>query len=225
MAALQRILVVGAAGRVGSWVVKEGAARGNEMFALARTPAKLTGLGDHATAVQGDATNMESLDAAFTATRPDVVISTLGHVTGSPPDICVRSLTCMLACCKKHNVKRLVFLAGCLWHMEGDELPAVVRAIRYVTSFTGTMQARFSDGAAAMELMQRERGSSLDWTVARPPYMKEGPPTEVPIADFYTGPVIGVGWSISTGDMARWLLDQASVVDGKWKHAAPAVSN
>ena len=82
-----RILVLGAAGRVGQKTIELGAAAGHSMYALARNSSKIKVSGERIFPLQGDALNLPSLEAAFTSATPDVVISTLGHVSGCPKDL------------------------------------------------------------------------------------------------------------------------------------------
>ncbi|MFJ9443346.1 NAD(P)-dependent oxidoreductase [Kitasatospora sp. NPDC101235] len=90
-----RITVFGATGNVGSRVVAEALARGHQVTAVVRDPAKPHGLPSAATLVVGDARNAEDVariapgqDVVVTATRPvpgsehELAIATKGLLTG-----------------------------------------------------------------------------------------------------------------------------------------------
>ena len=126
-----KVLVLGASGRVGRAVVTEALAAGHAVIAVARTPAKLSLPPNAAlTVVQGDAYDAVSFDAAVATARPDAVISTLGHVKGSPPDLLRVALRNATDACAKHGVRRLVILGGILWARPGDALPLILGAHR-----------------------------------------------------------------------------------------------
>ncbi|MFF7988901.1 NAD(P)-dependent oxidoreductase [Kitasatospora xanthocidica] len=90
-----RITVFGATGNVGSRVVSEATARGHEVTAVVRDPAKPHGLPATVTLVVGDARNPEDVariaagqDALITATRPapgsehELAVATKGLLAG-----------------------------------------------------------------------------------------------------------------------------------------------
>lgn len=68
--------------------------------------------------------------------------------------------------------------------------------------------------------------ADIDWTVARPSLFKDGPPlAEDALRDVSADAVTGVGRSIRCVDLASWMVAQASIAAGPFKHAAPALSN
>ncbi|WP_329258035.1 NAD(P)H-binding protein [Streptomyces pseudovenezuelae] len=73
---MSRITVFGAAGKAGSRIVAEAAARGHRVTAVARTLDKLTALPDGAQAAAADATDLESV--ARLAKDADVLVLTVG---------------------------------------------------------------------------------------------------------------------------------------------------
>ncbi|MEU1301455.1 MULTISPECIES: NAD(P)-dependent oxidoreductase [Streptomyces] len=73
---MNRITVFGAAGKAGSRVVAEAAARGHQVTATARNPDTLSALPDGVQAAAGDATDTDSV-AAF-AKDTDVIVLTIG---------------------------------------------------------------------------------------------------------------------------------------------------
>jgi len=65
------------------------------------------------------------------------------------------------------------------------------------------------------------RQSSLDWTIVRPPHLKDGPRTEVYRHGFSTTDKQIKNW-ISRADVADFMLKQ--LVDDTYLHQAPGVS-
>jgi len=84
----KRVVVVGATGYIGKYVIKESVRRGHETIAVVRPSADTTSdFFAGATIVRGDVTNLELLQQcdAFTS-RPDVVISCLASRSGVKED-------------------------------------------------------------------------------------------------------------------------------------------
>ena len=65
------------------------------------------------------------------------------------------------------------------------------------------------------------RQSSLDWTIVRPPHLKDGPQTGVYRHGFPTTDRRIKGW-ISRADVADFMLKQ--IADDRYLHQAPGVS-
>ena len=83
-----RIILFGAAGRVGSLALQKALASGHTVFAVARSPSKLSVPPSEACIhVQGDAMSAEDVEKAFALARPDALISTVGLSPGAkmPP--------------------------------------------------------------------------------------------------------------------------------------------
>ena len=72
------IALLGATGMVGGYLLQEALARGHNIRALARTPAKLDEFREHITIVQGDARDREVIRELLRGS--DVVINALGPV-------------------------------------------------------------------------------------------------------------------------------------------------
>ncbi|MFD4656680.1 NAD(P)-dependent oxidoreductase [Kitasatospora sp. NPDC058444] len=82
-----RITVFGATGNVGSRVVAEALARGHQVTAVVRDPAKPHGLPSAADVVVGDARNPE--DVARIAAGQDVVVTATRPVPGSEHELAI----------------------------------------------------------------------------------------------------------------------------------------
>ena len=217
-----KVLVVGASGRVGRAVVAEALAAGHAVIAVARTPAKLSLPPNAAlTVVQGDAYDAVSFDAAVATARPDAVISTLGHVKGSPPDLLRVALRNATDACAKHGVRRLVILGGILWARPGDALPLLWVGIRVIAGFA--LGAALADSVVALDELAALPAGGVEWTVVRPPMISDGPATAATADDLYVGPASGANWSISVGDVARFLVGELPV-GGRHVRQFPVIS-
>lgn len=95
-----KIAVLGASGRAGSEIVKEAAARGHQVLAIARNPEKIAAV-DGVTVVAGDASDPEALAALIAG--HDAVISALHF------DVSAETL---LSALRKAGVPRLLVTGG-----------------------------------------------------------------------------------------------------------------
>lgn len=111
-----RILVTGATGYVGSRLVTELVAGGHQVFAATRDPARLARMGwfGDVTPVTLDASDAESVKAAFAASGPVDVVYYLVHAIGQPDfrDADRAAATNFAAAAKDAEVHRIVYLGG-----------------------------------------------------------------------------------------------------------------
>lgn len=123
-----KILLVGAGGRIGGLTLKRAVAANHTVYAVARTPSKVV---EPASAswmvVKGDATSAADMDAAFSAARPDAVISTIGPTRGSPATLFSSHVTNLVAGCRKHGTKRLIILSSFLVRVDGTSSRSLSR--------------------------------------------------------------------------------------------------
>ncbi|MDR2877192.1 MAG: NAD(P)-dependent oxidoreductase [Chromatiales bacterium] len=197
-----KIALVGATGFVGAAVLKEAAARGHVVTAIARNPAKVPASAV-VTAKSMDVMDGDALKAAFTG--QDVVISAYNPGWGDPQiyDKHRRGSAAIAKAAQAAGVRLIeVGGAGSLYGADGKQFVD-----------TPGFPAEFRDGArgARDALDDRKRETGLDWTFVSPPfelipgertgkYRKGG---EHPVAD-------GAGRStISVADLAVALLDEA----------------
>jgi putative NADH-flavin reductase len=219
-----RLLIFGAAGRIGTHTLRRALDEGHHVFAVARTPSKISmPAGERCVHVKGDALSAESVEAAFAAAAPiDAVISTVGVSRDSPATAAMTIAQNYVASCRKHGVKRLILLAGVQVYEEGDQLPFSFRVWGCLFRALGMGPALRN--SAAMLAWLKSDCKDIDWTVARPTVFKDGPSPLTDVSQLYAGPVSGVSSSIYCVDLARFLTGYLAP-DGPFKQSAPGVSN
>jgi putative NADH-flavin reductase len=220
-----KVLIVGAAGRVGGLCVKQALDAGHQVFALARNPAKISmPLTDSLVHLKGDAMVEADIDAAFDSARPEAVITTVGFVRGSPNDMGTRVAKNLVASARKYGTRRLINLAGIQVFDVGDgQLSLEFRFWGVLFRFLMGMGPAL-DNSAEMLRWFRSDCQDLDWTVARPTMFVDGPSKISDVSELHAGPVDTVGRSIQTIDLAKFLVAYVAC-EGPYKHTAPAISN
>lgn len=92
----------------------------------------------------------------------DAVVSLIGHVKGSEPDVQTKAMTITIAVMKKLGIKRFVTLTGTGVRFRGDRIPLYDRFLNLGVSLVDP--ARIRDGKKAIEIL---KDSPLDWTALR----------------------------------------------------------
>lgn len=196
-----KIAVLGATGQTGQYLVSQALQAGHTVTAVVRNPGKLVEKHDNLKVVEADIFSADSLKAHFQ--DQDAVLSCLGFpisffsaVTGY-----TRSMSAVVGAMQEAKVSRVIAMTS--WYTEpnsGAQSPFLIRnlllpMIRNLLSNMYEMEA---------SLLATE---DLDWTVVRPPGLKNLPATE---KDFLTheGYFVpdGVGNSVPRGDVARFML-------------------
>ena len=165
-----RILVVGATGGTGREVVLQALAAGHDVTALARTATQLPIEHPKLRAIDGTLPQ----DAAVLSNPmagQDVVISALGRGQSlASHQLLEQSVPAVLTAMRAHGVRRLIFTSAI---GVGD----AVRDIPFLPAlFARTLLRGIYADKVIGERMVRESG--LDWTIAQPAGLTNGPRTE-----------------------------------------------
>ncbi len=181
-----RLTVFGATGGIGTEVVRQALARGREVTAVVRDPARLrvpptAGL----TVVQADVMDPAAIEPALKGT--DVVVSALGPRRGGPVTVLADSMHAILTAMDETGVRRLVAVSASGFFVEEGEglltgkiaKPLLRRILRDNASDTRRMEALIT-------------ASPTNWTIMRPAQLTNGPrkPYQIEL-DRYGGPRIG----------------------------------
>jgi putative NADH-flavin reductase len=208
-----KLAIFGAAGKTGILLLQQALEQGNEVVALVRTPSKLSITDERLTVVQGDAAHLSAVESAIEGT--DAVLSVLGHVKGSAPDILTRAIGNIITAMDMYGVKRLVSLSGSSVHFPQDKPRLVNRLIKFYTQ--ATTGPLLQDGEQQVAAL---RDSDVDWIIVRAPILTEGPHTNT----YRVGWVgINTGIRVSRANIADFMLKQ--ITDTTYLRQAPLVSD
>jgi uncharacterized protein YbjT (DUF2867 family) len=201
-----RILVLGASGRCGQWVVRLAAERGYEVSSALR-PGSPHEPPPGVTTQRG-----EVLDPGFLAglvRGHDVVVSCLGQRRAgaspwserlSPPDLVSTVIAGTTAAMTAHGVRRLLVVSA---GGAGASRAQATRPIRWMIR-RGSLRTAYAD----LERMERHlEATDLDWLVVRPVTLVGGDPTGSarPVARY------GLFSTVRRSDVADWIVRQLAV--------------
>jgi uncharacterized protein YbjT (DUF2867 family) len=198
-----KILVIGASQGTGALVVKEALERGHAVTAFARTPERLELQHPHLSSLKGDFFQAESVREATRG--QDAVV-----VTASPssfkafkqnPNYFSEGTGHVIDGMLAHGTKRLVVLSA---FGVGDSR-------KHAPFFLDKLLIPFVLKAAYADHERQERrvmASSLDWVIARPTRLTNGPAHKRYLKEASSKAVPN---SISRADVADFLVDAATV--------------
>ena len=189
-----RVAVLGASGRTGGLVADEAMARGHEVVAVVRRVGSAP-VGTIERVAEGrDAAALAGCDAAVFAIGPSAA-------TGAAADHTVmrQSMPALVEAMRSAGVPRLVVVSASGPFTDGDD-----PFLRYVAKpiVQRILREPFSDFVATEPVV---RSSDLDWTIVRPPQLKDGDAR----GRYRRADDAGVpfGISIRRADLARAVLD------------------
>ncbi len=160
-----RLLVLGATGGIGKYLLEYATARGHEVTAFARSPQKIALKSGRLRAVSGDLLNADQLaqllpghDAVLSAFGPSTLrrVSTRGQFGEALSEALERS-----------GVRRALVVSSALLFREQNALGNLLRA---------TLFRNLIPDMTAMEAALERNG--FEWTIVRPPRLTNGPLTQ-----------------------------------------------
>ncbi len=198
---MSKILIIGASSGIGLETVAQGLARGHHIRAMARSALSIAIQHDHLEKFSGDALNAG--DVASALEGMDAVVQTLGVPVNStmlfgPVSLFSEATRILLPELESAGVKRLLCVTG---FGAGDSRSSV-----------GCLQSvpfRLLLGRAYDDKSEQERlitSSSLDWTIARPGILTNGPLTGR--YKVLTEPATWRNGLISRADVADFLIKE-----------------
>jgi putative NADH-flavin reductase len=207
-----KLLVFGATGGTGRELLTQSLDQGHEVTAFVRNPSRLGNIGHtNLSTVTGNVLD----SAAVKSTMPghDAVLYAIG---AGPKRTTIREqgTRIVIEAMETANVKRLVCLSS---FGVGDSRAGLSLFTRYVVVGIFLRHA-FADHERQEAAVRK---SALDWTLVRPPHLKEGSHTGI----YQHGLTLAYGnikgW-ISRADLADFMLKQLD--DNHYIRQAPRVS-
>jgi putative NADH-flavin reductase len=207
-----KVLVFGASGGTGRELLQQALDKGMEVTAFVRDAAKVEDIQHPNLAVViGDVLNIEDVSRAVAG--HDAVLYAVG---AGPKRTTIREQGTrnVIEAMQAANVERLVCLSS---FGVGDSRTDLSFFTRYIVVGIFLRHA-FADHERQEAVVEK---CALDWTLVRPPHLKDGAPT----GEYQHGLTLAYGdikgW-ISRGDLADFMLKQLE--DDRYSRQAPRVS-
>ena len=190
------IVVFGATGGTGRAVVEQAVRAGHQVTAVVRHAGSLAETPGLRVAVVPDWDRPVELDQAVRG--QDAVISALGTAAKGPVSVCTDGVRAIIGAMSRTSVRRVVVVSA---HGAGESHDHSL----YSLALWATLADKMRDKEAMEDLV---RASDLDWTIVRPPALKDRPRT----SSYRTGTEVKIrltSW-ISRADLADFLLREAT---------------
>ena len=206
-----RVAIIGATGRTGRPLAEELLRRGHHVTVLVRDSVRLGDLADRVTVVTGDSRDAAALARLVVST--DAVVSALGP-TAKEPTLHQDTAAALIKVMEEQGVRRFAGISGAGIDVPGDEKSLRDRVISGLIRRLGG--AVVADKPAEYQLWA---ASHLDWTLVRPPRLKEGEATGRVEHHAHRSPG---ATSIQRADLAAFLAD--TVEQNLYPQLAPFVA-
>lgn len=190
-----RLFILGANGKTGTQLIDLALARGHDVTAFVRSPAKITRRHPRLLVLRGDPHRVDEMASALPG--HDAVLSALGvrpPQAFRPHTLVQECAASTVAAMTRTGVRRLVLVSAAVLFPE--------KGLRFAF-FRWLLTHIARDLATAEEIV---RATSLDWTIARPPRLIERPeeayrsrPDALPAG----------GFTMSFRAVAAFMLDAA----------------
>ena len=190
------LFVLGATGRTGRHVTDQAIARGHRVTAMVRRPQSLNP-DARLNIVIGDPLNAD--DLAKVLPGHNAVISCLGQRSSADATLLQDATKVLVRAMGRTGMRRCVVVSQGLLFPSRNPMIGLLRM----------MLARHVADSTAMERALQE--SSIDWTIARPPYLKDGGTKRGYRAEAGIAPP--GAWSMQRCDLAAYLLDEVESHD------------
>jgi putative NADH-flavin reductase len=185
------VVVFGASGRTGRLVVEQALAKRHAVTAFVRSAAALPDSLPSLRVVVGDALDGDVVSAAVAGQH--AVVSTIGASSNRPDNVGSASIATIIGAMKREGVGRLLCITS------ADDVDSGFIFERMVKPLF--LRHVFAD-KAAQELAIFKSG--LDWTIVRPPILRDGPRTGA--YRLAIGVTPKGGWRVSRADVADFIV-------------------
>jgi len=209
-----RILIIGASKGIGLEATRQALEAGHQVRAFARSAGAMTLAHPNLEKISGDALNARDVEAALAGV--DVVIQALGVGFGDlfrPVTLFSQATRVLIAAMKAKGVKRLICVTG---FGAGDSRASI--GLLQQLPFNLVFGRAYGDKSIQEALIKE---SGLDWTIARPGVLTNGPRTGR--AQILAKPQEWRNGIVSRADVADFLVRQ--IGDAAYVGQAPVLVN
>ncbi|HTA93289.1 MAG TPA: SDR family oxidoreductase [Polyangiaceae bacterium] len=205
-----KILIIGASQGTGALAAQNALDRGHAVTAFARSPERLTVQNPQLTLLKGDFHQAQSVSDAMRGHDAVIVTASATSLKAfkENPNYFSQGTAYVIEAMKTHGVKRLVILSA--FGVGESRKNAGFVLDKLVISFL--LKAPFLDHERQEQLV---KASGLDWVIARPGRLTNGPANKRYHKETSLKPVPS---SISRADVADFLVE-ATLVDTWLGHA------
>lgn len=207
-----KLVIFGATGRTGKYLVQQALAAGHQVTAFARSPEKLGMSDPRLTVVQGDV--KDPLAVAEAIAGNDVVLSALGPTKTSGSDMLQSAIKNIITAMHQHDLRRVIVVTGAGVKAPEDQ-PQFWN--RLMSGLLNLLAKRVLEDSLQAANLLRESG--LDWTLVRVPVLTDDPAQGEPWVG-YVGK--GMGSRIGRTNVAAFMLKQIS--DDTYVQKAPVIT-
>ncbi len=206
-----KLVVLGAAGVLGSHVIRQALGAGHEVTAYVRDARKLSASESRPRVVEGTLSDEARLREALAGA--DAVVSCLGVSRSTPRVQPSRDLPAVLAAMKSEGVRRYIGVSGAGVTLPGDRkgLPHKAISVLMKVFAPHLLEDKELEYAALA-------ATHLDWTLVRSPRIVERPGT----GNVKVNPVRPQGASVAYADVAAFMLGELS--RNAYLRAAPFIA-
>jgi len=186
-----KVVVFGAAGRTGRLVVEQALDKRHKVTAFVRRADSFAEQLPALSVVVGDALDQGAVDDVISG--HDAVVSAIGSSSNEADNVCSRTIANIINSMRHHKVGRLLCVTTADDVESGFLFDKVVKPL--------FLRQVFAD-KAAQELAIYKSG--LDWTIVRPPILRDGPRTGA--YRLAIGVTPKGGWRVSRADVAEFIV-------------------
>jgi putative NADH-flavin reductase len=202
-----RLTVFGPTGGTGAEIVRQAAAAGHTVTAVARKPERVSNT-VNVHVVQGDVTDAQSLEPAVAGA--DAILSALGaRSIGEPTTVYSAGTANVLGAMRRAGVRRFIGISAVPVGRGSEQLGPLTRYVIYPILYRFFGPAY--DDMKRMEVVAAR--SDRDWTIFRPPQL-----VDAPASGKYRTAIdapLPRAWRVSRADLAAAMLaavEDASLV-------------
>ncbi|XP_021349765.1 flavin reductase (NADPH)-like [Mizuhopecten yessoensis] len=211
---MMRLVVFGATGPTGQYVVKQALARGHYVHALVRSPGNLTTDDTHLTKSRVNIFKPEEIHSHLSGS--DALISCLGTrklalFDRSKVTLYTESLQSIVEAMRMSRTKRLICLSS--W---GTMRPLSLQRTMGIFPI-----GKLLDNMLEMEEYLDKHCSHIHYTVVKPAGLLQREASELPLLTSDQERVPGCKMTIARGDVARFVLQ--CVEQGTWINSRVAI--